>query len=95
MMYEFILLQYNSIEERTERKYGVIFGHDDSDALATLGKYYDILRIEYFACVSEDVDDRVYELNDPFADTFRTSGRRFKKFVPVLNDLPENTEIYE
>lgn len=95
MMYEYILLQYNDDKKRTERKYGIIAATDDSEALSNLGKWYDILRIEYFSCVSEDEDDCVYELNDDWANDFKYSGRRFKKIIPELNDLPSNDNIEE
>lgn len=95
MIYEYIILQYNDEKHRTERKYGIVHGKDESDALYYLGRYYDIIRIEYFGCVSEDEDDRIYELNDDWAKDFKYSGRRFKKIIPELNELPINNEIYE
>ena len=94
MVYEYILLQYNEDKSRTERKYGIIFGSDESDALYKLGKYYDIMEIEYFGCVSEDEDDVVYEFNDDWADDYSFSGRKFKKIIPELNDIKRD-DIYE
>ena len=94
MVYEYILLQYNEYSERTERKYGVVFGEDESDALSKLGKYYDIMEIEYFGCVSEDANDVVYEFNDDWANDFSLSGRKFKKMIPELNDIKRD-DIYE
>ena len=94
MVYEYIILQYNDDKKRTERKYGIIFGKDESDALYKLGKYYDIMEIEYFSCVSEDEDDVVYELNDDWANDYSFSGRKFKKMIPELNYI-ERKEIYE
>ena len=95
MIYEYILLQYNDIEQRTERKYGIIAGKDDSEALARLGKWYDIIRIEYFSCVSEDAEDTVYEFNDDWANSPEWSGRKFGKIIPPVNELPESDNIYE
>lgn len=94
MVYEYIILQYNEYKEITERKYGVVFGEDESDALSKLGKYYDIMQIEYFACVSEDIDDVVYEFNDDWANDFSLSGRKFKKMIPELNEIKRDN-IYE
>lgn len=94
MCYEYIIIQYNDDKYRTERKYGIIFGKDESDALYNLGKYYDIMEIEYFGCVSEDEDDVVYELNDDWANDFKASGRKFKKIIPELNEIKRNN-IYE
>lgn len=95
MVYEYIILQYNEYKNRTERKYGIIFGEDESDALYKLGKYYDIMEIEYFGCVSEDKDDVLYELNDDWADGgFKLSSRKFKKMIPELNDTKRDN-IYE
>lgn len=94
MMYEYILLQYNEDKRRTERKYGIVAAKDDAEALFILGKWYEIVRIEYFACVSEDEHDCVYELNDNWANDFKYSGRKFKKIIPELNEV-NNDEIYE
>lgn len=94
MLYEYIILQYNEDKNRTERKYGIVFGQDESDALCTLSKYYDIMEIEYFGCVSEDEYDVVYELNDNWANDFSFSGRKFKKIIPELNEIKRDN-IYE
>jgi hypothetical protein len=94
MVYEYIILEYNKCENRTERKYGIVFGKDESNALSELGKYYDIMEIEYFGCVSEDANDVVYELNDNWAKDFSLSGRKFKKIIPELNDIKRDN-IYE
>ncbi|HAH17788.1 MAG TPA: hypothetical protein DCL29_02035 [Eubacterium sp.] len=94
MIYEYIILQYNMDKERVERRYGIIFGSDESDALYKLGKYYDIMEIEYFGCVSEDEDDVVYEFNDDWADDYSFSGRKFKKMIPELNKVKRD-DIYE
>ena len=94
MLYEYIILQYDEDKNRTERKYGIVFGQDESDALYTLSKYYDIMEIEYFGCVSEDEDDVIYELNDDWANDYKFSGRKFKKIIPELNDIKRD-KIYE
>ena len=94
MVYEYIILQYNDDKHRVERKYGVVFGDNESDALYKLGKYYDIMEIEYFSCISEDEDDVVYELNDDWANDYAFSGRKFKKMIPELNEV-KRINIYE
>lgn len=94
MIYEYIILQCNNDKNRIERYYGIVFGQDESDALYKLGKYYDIMEIEYFGCVSEDEDDVIYELNDDWANDFKFSGRKFKKIIPELNEIKRD-KIYE
>ncbi len=94
MVYEYIILQYREDENRIERYYGIVFGQDESDALYKLSKYYDIMEIEYFGCVSEDEDDVIYELNDDWANDFKFSGRKFKKIIPELNEVKRDN-IYE
>ena len=93
MVYEYIILEYNLDDNRTERKYGIVFGKDESDALYKLGKYYNIMEIEYFGCVS-DYDEVVYQLNDDWANDYKISGRKFKKIIPELNEVKRDN-IYE
>lgn len=97
MIFEYIALHYNEIENKTERKYGLIGAIDERDALDKLGSYYGdtLLRIEYFGSPSEDSDDYIYELNDNDANDFRFSGRKFGKIIPPKNVIPENSNIYE
>ena len=97
MIFEYIVLVYNEINERTERKYGVVSGKDTETAMANLGKWYgdEIIRIEYFGSPTKDKKDTVYEFNDEYADTFSVTGRKFGKIIPPLNEIPEYGEIYE
>ena len=97
MIFEYIVLRYNEMENREERKYGLIGAEDEHTALNELGSYYGdtLLRIEYFGSPSEDSDDYIYELNDNYANDFRLSGRKFGKIVPPKNVIPENSNIYE
>lgn len=96
MIFEYIVLMYNELERRTERKYGVVSGEDTETAMANLGKWYGdtLIRIEYFGTISEIIDDCVYEFNDEYADKFNISGRKFGKIIPPLNNIPDK-EIYE
>lgn len=95
-MWEFIVIVYNDMKKRKERKYGIIYGKDEETAFAKLGAYYgDVLcYIEYFGFGGMDADDVVYEFNDEYADRFDISGRKFGKIIPPLNDISDN-EIYE
>ena len=97
MIFEYIVLVYNEINERTERKYGVVSGKDTETAMANLGKWYgdEIIRIEYFGSPAEDEKDIVYEFNDEYADTFNITGRKFGKIIPPLNEIPNSGKIYE
>lgn len=97
MIFEYIVVIYNELKERTERKYGVVAGKDTEIALANLGRWYgdEIIRIEYFSTPAEDAKDTVYEFNDPCANRFDLTGRKFGKIIPPLNELPKNTKIYE
>lgn len=97
MIFEYIILIYNEMKNRTERKYGVVCGKNTETAMANLGKWYgdELIRIEYFGTPAADAFDTVYEFNDNFADSFDISGRKFGKMIPSLNELPENTKIYE
>jgi hypothetical protein len=97
MLFEYIALIYNEMKNRTERKYGVVSGKDTETAMTNLGRWYgdELIRIEYFGTPAEDVNDTVYEFNDNFADRFDISGRKFGKIIPPLNELSENTKIYE
>jgi hypothetical protein len=96
-IYEFILLSYNEDENRTERKYGIVAEENEEQALGKIGDLYgdSLVRIEYFGCTSEFDGDSVYILNDDWANNFKISGRKFKKIIPELNEIPENSEIYE
>ena len=96
MIFEYIILIYNEIQERTERKYGIVSGENTETAMANLGKCYgdEIIRVEYFGTNASDVEDRVYEFNDEYADRFDITGRKFGKIIPPLNKLP-NKEVYE
>ena len=97
MIFEYIVLVYNEMEERTERKYGVVSGKDTETAMANLGKWYgdEIIRIEYFGTNATDKEDHVYEFNDYYADRFDITGRKFGKIIPPLNEILENGKIYE
>ena len=94
MIFEYIVLRYNDIENREERKYGLIGAEDEYNALSKLGSYYGdtLLRVEYFGT---PYDDDVYELNDNYANDFKGSGRKFGKIIPPKNIIPENSNIYE
>jgi hypothetical protein len=96
-IYEFILLSYNEDKNRTERKYGIVAEENEEKALGKIGAWYgdSLIRIEYFGCVSEYDGDSVYLLNDDWANDFKISGRKFKKIIPELNEIPKNSEIYE
>ena len=96
-IYEFILLIYNEEKNRTERKYGIVAEENEEKALGKIGAWYmdQLVRIEYFGCVSEYDGDSVYILNDNWANDFKISGRKFKKIIPELNEIPEISEIYE
>jgi hypothetical protein len=95
-MWEFIIVIYNDMKNRSERKYGIIYGEDEKTALAKLGAYYEgvLCRIEYFGFGGMDAEDVVYEFNDEYADRFDISGRKFGKIIPPLNDIPDD-KIYE
>ena len=97
MIFEYIVLIYNEVDERTERKYGVVTGKDTETALANLGEWYgdEIIRIEYIGTNATDEKDCVYELNDTYADRFDITGRKFGKIIPPLNKIPDNDKIYE
>jgi hypothetical protein len=97
MIFEYIVLIYNEINERTERKYGVVSGKDTKEAMTNLGKWYgdEIIRIEYFGTPAEDEEDTVYEFNDCYADRFDLTGRKFGKIIPPLNEIPNSGKIYE
>ena len=97
MIFEYIVLVYNEMEERTERKYGVVSGEDTETAMTNLGKWYgdEIIRIEYFGTNATDKEDRVYEFNEEYADKFNITGRKFGKIIPPLNEISENGKIYE
>ena len=96
MIFEYIVLVYNDMENRTERKYGVISGEDTETAMANLGKWYGdtIIRIEYFGTNATDKGD-VYEFNEEYADKFNITGRKFGKIIPPLNEIPDSDKIYE
>lgn len=96
-MWEYIIVVYYSDINKTKRIYGIVYGKSEEDALWYLGKYYGdtICRIEYFGFGANDADDCLYELNDDWADDIKISGRRFKKMIPELNDLPSNSNIVE
>ena len=97
MIFEYIVIRYNEMKERTERKYGVVSGKDTEEAMANLGKWYgdEIIRIEYFGSPAEDAEDTVYEFNDGCANRFDVTGRKFGKIIPPLNEIPEYGKIYE
>ena len=97
MIFEYIILVYNDMKQRTERKYGVVTGKDTETAIANLGRWYGdiIIRIEYFGSPAEDEEDSVYEFNDSYADRFDITGRKFGKIIPSLNEIPKNDNIYE
>ena len=97
MIFEYIVLIYNEINERTERKYGVVSGKNTEIAMANLGKWYgdEIIRIEYFGSPAEDAEDTVYEFNEGYADRFDLTGRKFGKIIPPLNEIPDSGKIYE
>ena len=96
VIWEYIAVTYNETKERMERKYGLVAG-DEISALAKIGTWYgdSLLRVEYFGTPAEDIDDCLYELNDNYADKFEITGRKFGKTVPRVNEILENTEIYE
>lgn len=95
-MWEFIVVIYNEMKNRSERKYGIIYGEDEETALVKLWAYYgdSLSFIEYFGFGGMDADDVVYEFNYEYADRFDISGRKFGKIIPPLNNIPEN-KIYE
>ena len=97
MIFEYIVVIYNELKERTERKYGVVGGKDTETAMANLGRWYgdEIIRVEYFGTPAEDIKDTVYEFNDPCADRFDLTGRKFGKIIPPLNEILNGGKIYE
>lgn len=97
MIFEYIVLIYNEVDERTERKYGVVSGENTETAMANLGKWYgdEIIRIEYFGTSATDEKDCVYEFNEEYADRFNITGRKFGKIIPPVNEIPNNDKIYE
>lgn len=97
MIFEYIVLVYNEMKERTERKYGVVSGEDTETAMANLGKWYgdEIIRVEYFGTNATDAEDHVYEFNEECADRFDITGRKFGKIIPPLNEIPNSCKIYE
>lgn len=97
MIFEYIVLIYNEIDERTERKYGVVSGKNTEEAMANLGGWYgdEIICIEYFGTPAEDAEDTVYEFNDSYADRFNITSRKFGKIIPPLNEIPNSDKIYE
>ena len=97
MIFEYIVLIYNELKGRTERRYGVVSGKDTEEAMTNLGKQYgdEIIRIEYFGSPAEDADDCVYEFNDSYADRFNITGRKFGKIIPPLNEISNSDKIYE
>lgn len=97
MIFEYIVLVHNKMENRTERKYGVISGEDTETAMTNLGKWYGdkIIRVEYFGTNATDTEDHVYEFNEECADRFDITGRKFGKIIPPLNEIPDSDKIYE
>ena len=97
MIWEFIIVVWNEMDKRKERKYGLVFGEDEESALAKLGYWYGdtVIRLEYFGSPVQDADDRIYEFNDDYANNFNVTGRKFKKIIPELNDISEDDKIYE
>lgn len=89
-MFEYIIVVYYDEDKITKRIYGLIYGKTEEEALANLGKYYSdgICRIEYFGFAG-DPDFALYELNDDYADKYKVTGRKFKKIIPKLNEVPE------
>jgi hypothetical protein len=94
-MFEYIIVVYYDADNVTRRIYGLIYGPTEAEALANLGNYYDdgICRIEYFGFAG-DPDFPLYELNDDYADNYKVSGRKFRKIIPTLNEIPKG-EIVE
>ena len=85
------------MDKRKERKYGLVFGEDEESALSKIGYWYGdtVIRMEYFGSPVQEADDRIYEFNDDYANNFNVTGRKFKKIIPELNDIPEDDKIYE
>ena len=94
--FEYQILLYDEVNERTERKYGITAGEDAGTALSTLGLYYgeEIMQVEYFGEVDTE---GVYEFNETFANNPKVTGRHFGKIVPKINPSAwrEEDKIYE
>ncbi len=97
MIFEYIIVIYNEMKERAERKYGIVIGKDTETAMTNLGEWYGdmIIRVEYFGSAAEDEHDCVYEFNDEYADRFDITSRKFGKIIPPVNEIPDNYKIYE
>ena len=97
MIFEYIVLIYNEMKERTERKYGVVSGKDTEEAMANLGRWYgdEMIYVEYFGSPAEDAEDTVYEFNDNYADRYDITGRKFGNMIPPINEISESHKIYE
>ncbi|MBO7691659.1 MAG: hypothetical protein J6T10_03385 [Methanobrevibacter sp.] len=97
MLFEYVIVIWSEVRDRTERKYGIVSGRDTEEAMTNLGKWYndEIICIEYFGSPAEDIEDTVYELNDNYADNSNLTGRKFGKIIPPLNEMLKSGKIYE